>query len=109
MDTSGILVILKEIKDSMNNMQGCLSTITTKLATSTTQATTDNDEIAGMVRISDEKEVDADNDTHPDHIETVCVEIVNDDEDSFASADEAVPDIPSPGRNLNSWALTTQQ
>ena len=108
-DTSGILVILKEIKDSMNNMQGCLSTITTKLATSTTQATTDNDEIAGMVRISDEKEVEADNDTHPDHIETVCVEIVNDDEDSFASADEAVPDIPSPGRNLNSWALTTQQ
>ena len=104
-------MILKEIKDSMNNMQGCLSTITTKLATSTTQATTHNDENAGMVRISAEKyhEVEDDNATPPDHIETVCVEIVNDDEDSFASADEAVPDIPSPGRNLNSWALTTQQ
>ena len=98
----------------MNEMQQCLSSITLKLATPratpATQATATSDEKPGMVLETDEmhEKVEAGHDTNPDHIETVCVEIINDDEDSFASADETVPDIPSPSRNLNLSALTTQ-
>ena len=62
-----------------------------------------------MVLETDEmhEKVEAGHDTNPDHIETVCVEIINDDEDSFASADETVPDIPSPSTSVaNGLQLT---
>ena len=47
-----------------------------------------------------------DNTEKPEHIEVVSVEIVNDMDDSIASADENVPEIPSVGtphtsQNLN--------
>ena len=50
--------------------------------------------------------------THPnsDHIEVISVDIVNvdDNDDSFASADGFVPEIPEPQQNLNYSAQTNQ-
>ena len=50
---------------------------------------------------------------NPDHIEVVFTDIVNENNDSYASADDQVPEVPtvtqrSPPRHLN-WIDQTSQ
>ena len=47
--------------------------------------------------------------THPDHIETVNIEVIETLDDSVASADELVPKVPESGEDLNLQIPTIQQ
>ena len=46
---------------------------------------------------------------HPDHIETVNIEVIETLDDSVASADELVPKVPESGEDLNLQIPTIQQ
>ena len=96
-DQSEILAILKELKDSMNNMKEVICSLPSKLVFA-------NKDGCHWVDVhTNEKHDNTEvlDESDPEHIDTVCVEIVNNNEDSIASADEAVPEIPCPRSELN--------
>ena len=101
--------LLNEIKSALSSIHVGIATIAEKcIVVNNLESKEDNIQNEKHSNNSDEPEVDAR--SNPDHIETVSVEIINSDEpdDSFASADEDVPEIPTVPDQLNCLDPTSQ-
>ena len=97
------LLLLKDIKNLLNSLQDGISMIAANAINNTPADRAGN---ATKDNVRRGNSIHDDNTEKPEHIEVVSVEIVNDMDDSIASADENVPEIPSVGtphtsQNLN--------
>ena len=111
-DNEVLLENLKDIKSAVKIIQDGLFSITSGLQESNTveaeivdlglnTSTIPND--PSNTAINNERSDD------PDHIETVAIEIINSLDDSTATIDELVPEIPTSEPNLNCLVQTIQQ
>ena len=105
--TTDQLSVLNEIKNSLRNIQDGIGAMAANNIANTannmaTSASTNHAPDINSDPVRKETE------SSDDHIEVISVEIIENLEDSIASADELVPDSPSTQTNLNCSVQTNQ-